>query len=1115
MNFLDKKRGLWAAPLTLALGLLVDATAFAQGNSVIVGTVRDAASKAPVPDVVVTITSPALQGEQIVVTDGSGQYRLPQLPPGDYTIRLEKETYKPSARSGVSVRVGSTIRVNIDLLPEAIKAEEIVVVGRPPTVDVGSTQLGAAVGSEFVSRVALIPPAGRGAATRSFESVAEIAPTVQTDTYGMSVSGTTSPENQYIVDGLSVNDAAFGILSSPLSVEFVKEVNVITGGYMPEYGRATGGVLDAVTKSGSNEFHGSIFAGISPGVLEGERAIIQREGQTILTDPKLESLRDFGVEFGGPIVKDKLWFFVGFSPSFSRYKMERYLNNRAYDLQSSDECPNPDFDPNDPMETDPEFVTCNIRVPRVNPDTGFTVVNEIPGTRKTFYADQQNFQYIGKLTYLVNQDHNVTLSVSGVQTTAGGNGSYAGTQSLNGTYEALATKQTQNSTNMVLKWASSFMNKNLLFDATLGWSHVTKANLPVDGSKLGSRDGLAGLALVQLRRATGALGFRNITEFENSPEISTACTPVDQYERADIQAIDPVSLNPCPVTQYNLGGPGFINEATLDRYQGKAVVTRLLTALGHHVIKAGVDIEIMNYDHLKAYTGTTIFRESLSGRTFQDFRRYGFLQGPDNPVILNSFEATSMSTTAGGFLQDSWSIMDKVTLNAGVRYDAQIMTGNDGKVGLSLPNQWSPRVGVIYDFTQQGRSKLFVNYARYYENVPLNIADRSFPGEKQIRTTRRSADCDPRTLEGQQSAGCTLLDDQGNFDYTNPNAFLAGGAYDPNQYWQITGGDKVAVDTEIKPQSSDELVVGGEYEIFPDGRLGLQYTKRYMNNVIEDMSRDDGATYFLGNPSQGIARDFPQATRDYDQVTLYFTKAFSNQWLAQASYTLAYLRGNYPGLFRPESGQLDPNINSDFDLISLLPNRSGPLPGDKTHQIKIYGAKDFTVAKWLNINVGATFKSTSGGPVSVLGGHIFYGPNEAFILPRGSYDRLPWVHTFDTNLGFAFRLSKESELQLGVSIFNLFNFQAATAVDQALTTDPVTPIPPDPATGRVADATDLPTKNAMTNKWECIPPSMGGTCRLTDDAGNPFDAEQINPNFNNPTQYQSPRQFRFNAKVTF
>src|SRR5829696_4539685 len=139
-------------------------------SGVLTGTVRDAATKAPIADVVVTATSEALQGEQIVVTDGAGQYRIPQLPPGLYNIRLEKETYKPSSRGGVQLRVGSTIRVNIELLPEAIKAEEIVVVGRAPTVDVGSTTTGAAVGSEFVSRIALSPPSSKGSSTRSFES---------------------------------------------------------------------------------------------------------------------------------------------------------------------------------------------------------------------------------------------------------------------------------------------------------------------------------------------------------------------------------------------------------------------------------------------------------------------------------------------------------------------------------------------------------------------------------------------------------------------------------------------------------------------------------------------------------------------------------------------------------------------------------------------------------------------------------------------------------------------------------------------------------------------------------------------------------------------------------
>ncbi|MCK6592195.1 MAG: TonB-dependent receptor, partial [Polyangiaceae bacterium] len=622
----------------------------------------------------------------------------------------------------------------------------------------------------------------------------------------------------------------------------------------------------------------------------------------------------------------------------------------------------------------------------------------------------------------------------GSPSSSGGNGTFGidsqtgnvEVANINGEYNALANKYYNSSTNIALKWASSFMNKSLLFDATLGWYHAEVGQIPSDGSELGSREGLSNVAQVQYRRIQRP-GFYSITDFERSADIDRACLPLPSVDPAlpSTSAAYTGELR-CPVTSYFVGGPGYVDEAQLDRYQGKAVVTRLLNALGHHVIKAGVDIELMSYAHQKAYTGTTALRESNTGSNFVDIRRYGFLSGPDEATVLDVFEASSNSTTVGGFIQDSWSILDKVTLNAGFRYDAQIISGDDGKVGLSLPNQWSPRVGVIYDFTQQGRSKIFVNYARYFESVPLDIADRQFPGEKQIRSYHNayrsylpsSANaCNPRTVAGQKAPGC------GGPDGTDTSQLLhVGSPDDPNQIWGVTSGDKTPVDPDISPQSSDEIVVGGEYEIIADGRLGVQYTKRYMNNVIEDMSRDDGATYFIGNPGSGIATDFPEAKRDYDAVTLYFTKSFSNQWMAQASYTLSYLRGNWAGLFRPENGQLDPNINSDFDLVSLLPNRDGPLPGDRTHQFKLYGAKDFTLTKWLNAVLGVTFKARSGGPTSILGAHALYGNDEAFILPRGSGERLPAIFNFDTHVGFGFRLSKESELTVGVDIFNLFNF---------------------------------------------------------------------------------------------
>ena len=141
----------WLFRAALTVSALVSSLALAQGTAVVTGIVTDAATNKPVPDVVVTATSPALQGEEIVVTDSSGLYRLAQLPPGVYTLRLEKESYKPYARTEIQVRTDRTVRVNIQLQPEAIQSENIVVVGKPPTVDVGTTNTGVNVGKDFES----------------------------------------------------------------------------------------------------------------------------------------------------------------------------------------------------------------------------------------------------------------------------------------------------------------------------------------------------------------------------------------------------------------------------------------------------------------------------------------------------------------------------------------------------------------------------------------------------------------------------------------------------------------------------------------------------------------------------------------------------------------------------------------------------------------------------------------------------------------------------------------------------------------------------------------------------------------------------------------------------
>jgi len=279
--------------------------------------------------------------------------------------------------------------------------------------------------------------------------------------------------------------------------------------------------------------------------------------------------------------------------------------------------------------------------------------------------------------------------------------------------------------------------------------------------------------------------------------------------------------------------------------------------------------------------------------------------------------------------------------------------------------------------------------------------------------------------------------------------------------------------------------LGGEYEIVPGGRLGVNYTHRWLNRVIEDMSRDEATTYFIGNPGYGIASDFPKARRIYDAGVLYFDKRFSKNWLVSASYTLAFLRGNIAGLFRPETGQLDPNINSDFDLISLLDNRFGSLPGDTRHTIKVFAAGEIPFKNGHSLLLGGAARGNSGSPTNILGSHNLYGGDEVFILPRGGGERLPWVFRIDTNIGYSKRFSKDMALSITMDVFNVANFQQFTNIDQTYTSDDVLPI----AGGTVADLEGLENTDG--------------------------EAAVVNPNFGRPISFQRPRMFRFGVRLTF
>src|SRR5262249_29627006 len=143
-----------------------------------------------------------------------------------------------------------------------------------------------------------------------------------------------------------------------------------------------------------------------------------------------------------------------------------------------------------------------------------------------------------------------------------------------------------------------------------------------------------------------------------------------------------------------------------------------------------------------------------------------------------------------------------------------------------------------------------------------------------------------------------------------------------------------------------------------------------------------------------------------------------------------------------------------------------PLASDHTHEIKAFGAKDFTFFKTWDLNIGLGFQAFSGNPTNYIGSHEIYGPGEVFIVPRGCGDRLPWNFSIDPHLGFGYRLAKDSVVTLSMDIFNVFNFQAATSTDDRYTATNVLPITDSTPDGKaaLAQCEKGPVSDAQINK---------------------------------------------------
>ena len=292
----------------LTILILVPALITGQGvqTGTLTGTVKSIDGVA-IADAAVVVTSPALQGERTAVTDVNGVYSLPSLPPGTYAVRFAKEGLSPAELSAV-LPLGATAKVDA-ILSVAQVTETVLVEGvTPPAVT--ATQASANITASDVN----VLPMGR-----TPYMIAELMPGLTTNTPNrdqLTISGAFAYDNVFLVDGVDVNDNLLGSMNELFIEDAIGEVQVLTSGVTAEYGRFSGGVVNVITKSGSNLFSGSYRTTFTRPSWTKETPFevannIER-GKPTPANPYLNDKLSRFSEFtgGGPLAKDRVWFFL-------------------------------------------------------------------------------------------------------------------------------------------------------------------------------------------------------------------------------------------------------------------------------------------------------------------------------------------------------------------------------------------------------------------------------------------------------------------------------------------------------------------------------------------------------------------------------------------------------------------------------------------------------------------------------------------------------------------------------------------------------------------------------------------------------------------------------------
>ena len=1024
------------------------------------GTVTDSTSAA-VAGATVTITGP--QGTRVVNTDAMGHFSLSGLVPGFYDVAVEKSGFKKVKSVHNEVVVGSSSLLNVTL-PVGNAQETVEVTASAVNIDTESTAIDANLTDTFYNSVPM--PRQVSAIFYAAPGVAggQVAGTANQFGPGSSnpsIGGSTGLENLYVVDGVTITDQAYGSLGTynvnhgslgtGINLAFIKEVDVKSYGFQAQYGKAQGGIVQMVTKSGSTKYHGALGAYAGPGAWYADRkqywqfGYIQTAPSGVLSSPHY----DLAAEFGGyvPHFRDKIFFFGAFNPSLDQ----------------------------------------DIR--KVNPNfTNAALIAHGPfaySTTAMSWAGKLNFQLSPKFQFEAASFGDPSRHNQIPNTLSTGNLESSLSSYRYGSRDSLARINTV----ITQSWAAdvSFTYNYDHFDETpfldqYSINDQSPTYLPKPTSNV----------------VTGFGNYAPSKENTYSLVVNTQKTAhfVGQHTLSVGYSYDHTNF----LYEPSRSGPLFtIPDSNANGVALNTLYSNIPARANGAKTNASFQVFPINAADLNDSTCSLC-------PVWNGMRVYA----SNNRGTYVGLKVNSIGRYHAAYGDDTWVVNKYLTLNGGVRWEEQRVGGT--VLHYPFTGNWSPRVGANVDPFGDRKGKIFFNYGRNYWAMPLDAANRQLGNEQDDSGYKFAPEIqsgqlvivpdNAHNLNGMPQNATGKVFGGPNFSSSTGEGIIPGtkSEYEDEYVLGVEREIKTGlvvkarwidrrlgrIIEDIGSQSPEASTISGNYTggiANPGPKTDISvneneitYTPDQWNaanaNMLPDGSNYNppvqgctagNDTYFTAGgiwvdgknqpvggacflnlaemdagPGDGKPDGFVKPIRHYQALELEFDKRYSHHWLAVVNFRYANLWGNYEGAYRNDNGQSDPGISSLFDFttgaLNLLGDqfRPGWLSTDRRAVGNLFlsytvGADSPFVHFAKGLTAGMGFRGQSGVPLSLLGDHPAYlNQGEVPIGGRGAAGRTPATVQLDMKGEYALPIHENKVLKLALDAFNVTNSQYIT-----------------------------------------------------------------------------------------